>query len=339
MKLLILGFDAMSYEVLEAFPDMWTEISRLRAEGAYGKLEAEIPATGPSWMTIYTGVSFRKHGVTNTWGQDGGGRSKTILTSPDIPFWRHLAGEGITVGLINLPITYPPEPVTGFMVSGWPAPRLHTYPHALAEEIPSDYIVDYISTVPHTSTPMEVDWLARDDEETLALNVEIDSRRAHVAASLAGKYKPDLLFIQFPLLDRVGHYVQMARAQGRDHISSLILRGYSTVSALIVFMRQELKPDALMVISDHGWKWRPTDKYYHSKAGVFLGVGDGFMKGKEVRGLRTMDIAPIIFAVLDLPLPGGVDGRAPPDILKQPGYTDEEKKCLKAHLRAMGYLT
>ena len=112
--LLFLGFDAMSHEVLEALS--WIEIDRFRTEGTYGKLEAEVAATGPSWMTIYTGVSFRNHGGTNTWGENGGGRSKTILTSPAVPFWRHLVKEGITVGLINLPITYPPEPVSGFMI-------------------------------------------------------------------------------------------------------------------------------------------------------------------------------------------------------------------------------
>jgi predicted AlkP superfamily phosphohydrolase/phosphomutase len=57
--------------------------------------------------------------------------------------WQIASHEGKKVLVLNVPMTYPPEPVNGIIVSGLPATELTTYPGELAAEI-KELIPDYV---------------------------------------------------------------------------------------------------------------------------------------------------------------------------------------------------
>ncbi|MBE7472373.1 MAG: hypothetical protein HS114_24855 [Anaerolineales bacterium] len=73
--------------------------------------------------------------------------------------WDILGHHGRQVGLVNIPMTYPPRPVNGFMIACFLTPQrtLFTYPHELSRQL-TDYQIDLDRFISHKP-------FARDSEE------------------------------------------------------------------------------------------------------------------------------------------------------------------------------
>ncbi|MEZ4515889.1 MAG: hypothetical protein R3C44_03280 [Chloroflexota bacterium] len=58
---------------------------------------------------------------------------------PGASIWRLLSEQGRQVGVVNVPMTYPPEPVNGFLLSGLGTPDFasYSYPPELRDELDS----------------------------------------------------------------------------------------------------------------------------------------------------------------------------------------------------------
>ena len=124
MKVFVVGLDGATLDVIApwAAQGELPHMARLLAEGAYGELTTVIPPmTAPAWTSFVTGKNPGKHGIIDFVRRRAGSYAiepinATHRQAPSI--WR-IAGEaGRRVGAINVPITFPPEPVNGFLVSG-----------------------------------------------------------------------------------------------------------------------------------------------------------------------------------------------------------------------------
>jgi predicted AlkP superfamily phosphohydrolase/phosphomutase len=98
-------------------------LARLRAGGAYGRLASTADwLAGSPWPTFYTGTMPAEHGVYDflQWHAE---RMALVRPSPDWlplrPFWRDVADAGHRVIAVDLPMTFPPEPLDGVEISGW----------------------------------------------------------------------------------------------------------------------------------------------------------------------------------------------------------------------------
>ena len=98
-------------------------LQRLRARGAYGRLRSTADwLAGSPWPTFYTGTPPAEHGVYDflQWRAD---RMALARPEPDWlplrPFWRDVSDAGCRVIAIDLPMTFPPEPIDGVEISGW----------------------------------------------------------------------------------------------------------------------------------------------------------------------------------------------------------------------------
>jgi predicted AlkP superfamily phosphohydrolase/phosphomutase len=84
--------------------------------GAYGKLRTiSAPNCPKVFTTFFTSVSPEKNGITD-FVVDGQTASTNMLKSE--PLWSILSKHGITVGMANVPATFPAMPVSGYMISG-----------------------------------------------------------------------------------------------------------------------------------------------------------------------------------------------------------------------------
>lgn len=150
-RLVILGLDGLSPLLVEK---MWEkgELPNLRAlaeRGTFSHLATTTPGVSPvAWSSFQTGVNPGKHGIFDFLAPDrrrylavlssvrtstaraggfaGRGRTKTVQTllRKSAPFWSYLGKYGVRSAIIRVPITYPPEPLDGHLLSGMCVPDL-----------------------------------------------------------------------------------------------------------------------------------------------------------------------------------------------------------------------
>ena len=99
---------------------------RLMREGSYGVLESvENHVTPPAWTSIFSGYLPEKHGIY-TFGSFDRASGEFLGDSSDdilVPMvWDAASRAGLRCGIVNVPVTYPPRPVNGVMVSGMLTP-------------------------------------------------------------------------------------------------------------------------------------------------------------------------------------------------------------------------
>ena len=143
-KLLIIGLDGATFTLIKPWAEkgVLPNLKTLLDEGCSGVLESTIlPITAPAWASFLTGVNPGKHGL-----YDFSVREENEYGSVPIngsyrkakSFWDYLAEDGVRVGIVNVPGTYPPEPVNGFMVTGMLTPNTDvefTYPPEVGDEL------------------------------------------------------------------------------------------------------------------------------------------------------------------------------------------------------------
>ena len=144
-KVLILGLDGATYDVLDPLMEAgrMPHLRRLVREGAAGVLRSTVPPITPAaWTTFMTGKSPGAHGIIDFERYDVRTNALSFNTTSALrhvrSIWQILSERGYRVGSINVPMTYPPVPVNGFLVSGFEAVSTaneFTHPPELKEAI------------------------------------------------------------------------------------------------------------------------------------------------------------------------------------------------------------
>jgi predicted AlkP superfamily phosphohydrolase/phosphomutase len=144
-KILIVGFDGLDPEFLERHLSELPVLNDLVKNGASGRLRSTIPPFSLiAWPAAMSGMNPARTGVTGL-PLDDFAYSFSPLNSRMVKvprLWDVASANGRKVGVVNVPLTYPPSPVNGFMISGFltPSPRSDfAYPRTLKEELPPGY--------------------------------------------------------------------------------------------------------------------------------------------------------------------------------------------------------
>ncbi len=137
-RIIILGFDALSPEIIEPLMDEGAlpNLVRLKNLGSYTPLATTNPAQSPvAWSGFATGSNPAKHGVCDFIIRDPKNYklslsiSKIDNLSPQKPkkipsFWEYASDKKIPVTIISCPVTFPPDKVRGRMLSGMGVPDI-----------------------------------------------------------------------------------------------------------------------------------------------------------------------------------------------------------------------
>lgn len=259
MRVLLFGVDGLTYRILNPLMEqgLLPNFQRLREGGVEGVLKSTTPpVTPPAWTSIATGLAPSKHGVYDFWEyeQTENGPRPHVLThrKGGKAVWNVLSEWGKRVVVLNVPMTYPPEPVNGFMLSGLMAPDMKaniTYPTDFKEEL-LEAIPDYqIDINPAVSCGQLGDVFA----DTLEMTRK---RNAMLHFLLAKPW--DFFFIVYTGADRIQHLRW-------DEIMALHPRAveyYQMVDEALGMALNALESeDILMVVSDHGFQGA-TRKFY-----------------------------------------------------------------------------
>ena len=140
----VLGLDGATLDLVRP----WAEqgqlpvLGRLMRGGVSGPLRSTYPPlTGPAWASFMTGMTPARHGVLEFFRRQPGTYRQVLNSYRDIdgrPLWRLLSEAGKRVCVIGVPMTYPPEPVNGCMISGLLTPagrRDFVSPAGLLDEL------------------------------------------------------------------------------------------------------------------------------------------------------------------------------------------------------------
>ena len=143
-KVLVIGLDGATFDLIKpwAASGYLPTFSRLMHEGAHGTLRSTMPPmTAPAWTSFATGTNPGKHRLYDWIAREPDSYRFSPVTALDgtaPTLYTLLSQAGRRVCTLNVPMTYPPAPVNGVMVSGMPAPSTQntiTYPADLLGEI------------------------------------------------------------------------------------------------------------------------------------------------------------------------------------------------------------
>ncbi|MDX1436134.1 MAG: alkaline phosphatase family protein, partial [Anaerolineales bacterium] len=125
--LLLIGLDGATFDLIGPWiqTDQLPQIAKLIRDGVNGRLESTIPPmTAPAWASFMTGKNPGKHGVFDFFS--GHPSNPEMVSSQSIKspvFWDYLGKEGLRTGVLNLPLTYPPREINGYLVPGLMSPE------------------------------------------------------------------------------------------------------------------------------------------------------------------------------------------------------------------------
>lgn len=132
-KLLVIGIDGAPHPLIKqwAAAGELPNLARLIDRGAFGVLRSTVPVHSPTaWASFITGLNPGQHGVYDFVRRDPDSYELKVVRADQYPgasIWRLLSEQGQRVGVMNVPMTYPPEPVNGFLLSGLGTPDFATY--------------------------------------------------------------------------------------------------------------------------------------------------------------------------------------------------------------------
>ncbi len=259
-RLLIVGLDGLCWPLLEPLlaAGIMPCLARLRDEGAWGPLTSVVPThSAAAWTSFLTGQNPARHGITDFMVRQPDGTYRHARPHPATTLWHHLGRGGLRVGAFNFPVSYPPEPVNGFLVSGMLTPRgrTFTYPPELGEELLSRF-VDY---------RFDLEWqLYRGRERALLRDLTaMIGQRAEAACFLRNRYAPDCLAVAFIGPDRLQHalwrHLDPAHP-GHDPLQAGALRHdlyrfYAALDRAVGRLVADAGPETtVLVLSDHGFQ-------------------------------------------------------------------------------------
>jgi predicted AlkP superfamily phosphohydrolase/phosphomutase len=117
-KIVVIGVNGMEWDILRPLlvQGKLPNLAGVIDNGTYGKLRTVSSPNCPRvYSTIFTSTHPDEHGVT---GFIVGGITANTNMLKQEPIWSILSKNGITVGMANVPATFPVMPVNGYMISG-----------------------------------------------------------------------------------------------------------------------------------------------------------------------------------------------------------------------------
>ncbi len=257
MKLLILGIDGATFDLI--LP--WVEaghlpnLARLIQDGVHADLASTLPpVTSPAWPTFMTGCNPGKHGVFDFIQPSGANFSLVNASKVKQPtIWQQLSNAGYKVGVLNVPVTYPPQPLNGFMISGILSPKGGDISY------PVDLLTRYEADLGEYRVAPNIQYKAGVEADYIEDIRDLIHTHGRWALHLMKNEPWDILMVHFIALDIMKHALWRFMDQNHPRYQSTpyqhaIRDAYNLVDDYIGKMLADLPDDAtVFVMSDHGF--------------------------------------------------------------------------------------
>jgi predicted AlkP superfamily phosphohydrolase/phosphomutase len=258
-RVVVIGLDGFTPYFFDVYmrEGLMPNIAQVMARGCWGILESTlVPSSAVAWTAAFTGVAGGRSGISSFFARgERPGELRLVNSSyrRARALWEYLSDSGRVAVAINVPGSFPPDPVRGVLVAGLLSQpgRVFTTPAWLSERLSAaGYQTGAVPIAPVRragETPFDPRAGARnlDDLFTNSYN------RARLALHLYRRVDWDLFFVVFTISDRLQH--------ARHLIPEEVLRGaYVNLDRVVGYFIEMLPADAqLVLLSDHGFRPYP----------------------------------------------------------------------------------
>lgn len=270
-KVLVIGLDGATFDLLKPWmaEGHMPFLKSLMDGGAHGDLESTMPPlTAAAWVSFATGVNPGKHGLFD-FVFPRNGSYDVLVANPKLrdaePLWSAASRHGKQVGIVSVPMTYPPDPVNGFMLSCFMTPgpdSEYSYPRELKHDLIRDGF--------HFETALSEKHRSGDIGKFLAEVAQSTRNRLEAVLHLMTTREWDLFTFVFQSTDLLQHelwrLIDPSHPRHSDAEAAQYLPQwkayYDTLDAHLAQMVKAAGPDAtVIVMSDHGFG-RVTHLFY-----------------------------------------------------------------------------
>lgn len=240
MRTLLLGLDGLDPDLAEEFDLQNIEsVGKGFEIGTHGN-------SGPSWASVITGVEPSIHGVRKLEPQSNS------QSWEGTPIWEKINGY---CGIANVPLTYPPQEIKGWMVSGLMTPNkaIYTHPPNLYKELDElDYRIDmwednhknhphgHFGTVPFNFSEDHM-------ENKLEELKTVLEKRTIGFRYLIDTHPVDFAFLVYTTLDRVQHFT----FNDKETVKEFYQKLDKEVGKLLEDIEDHVE---IFITSDHGFR-------------------------------------------------------------------------------------
>ncbi|MFP4323790.1 MAG: alkaline phosphatase family protein [Anaerolineales bacterium] len=262
MRVLVIAIDGATFDIL----DPWLagghlpHMARLVGQGVKTPLMSVFPPLTPAaWSSFMTGKNPAKHGILEFLQRKADSYAPEPMNAGlrrGRSLWHLLSEAGQRVVVVNVPLTYPPEPVRGALVAGMPVPEKRadfTYPPPLAREIRA-WLPDYAINANTVYVRGQAEAFLADVRAKL-------EQRLTVAERLIEREQPDFAMVHILGTDRIQHEFWHCMDEAHSQHKGEALRYKNAIrdffaevdAGLPRLLRFADDSTTVMLVSDHGF--------------------------------------------------------------------------------------
>ncbi|MDH7487253.1 MAG: alkaline phosphatase family protein [Anaerolineae bacterium] len=250
-RVCLIGLDCTPHSLLERMmgEGVMPHMAELARNGSLRRMNSVYPwVSSVAWASFMTGQNPARHGIFGFIDRDPATLKTFIPTATHMksrPLWQILGDAGKRVVVVNVPVTYPPQPVNGVLISCFLSPSLEkaVYPPSLLPKLQElGYRID--------PDP----WLARESREKAWPDLwDALEKRTKTLLYLLDHEPWDFFMGVIMETDRLHHFWFELMEQNDSVWAPKFFELYRYVDEFIGQVRERLgEADTLMLMSDHG---------------------------------------------------------------------------------------
>jgi predicted AlkP superfamily phosphohydrolase/phosphomutase len=290
-RVVLIGLDGTPCTLSRRFIGDGTmpHLAELVGRGTLLQMDTSIPdISSVAWTSFMTGSNPGRHGIYGFLDLQPDSYKIYFPNSRHIQsktLWDVAGSSGRRSVVINVPSTYPAQPLNGVLISGFVAIDINkaTYP---AELVPKLKEMDYRIDVDARKVQQSHDALMDDILTTL-------DRRIKVLLHLYDKQQWDLFVGVITETDRLQHFFMDAAEDEGHKYHSAFKDFYRRVDGFLGQVIERLADETMMIMSDHGFT--PLHRQVYLNRWL---IANGYLKLKEnARSIEEIEAGSKAFAL------------------------------------------